>query len=67
MNWKNIGGNCYSIYLFVLTVYPNLDAEKIWASILDGTILIHAANLGLIWMSYQFGKEPNIHIRYVAE
>jgi hypothetical protein len=65
-NYKNIIGNLGAIYIFAQGVYPGLNAEMIFASIDNGTIWQHIANLGLAYIAFNYGKEPKA-IHYVTE
>jgi len=50
----NILSNLAAILWFAKTVYPNMSAETIMASVQDGSIFGHVLNLIIIYFLYNY-------------
>jgi hypothetical protein len=57
--WRNVSTNIAAIIVYVQTMYPGLDAERIIQAFKDGTIVPAIINLALMYFLYTGHKNPS--------
>ena len=67
IDWDDIGSSLFGCYYFAQQyVYPGLTPQDIIDSVMDGSIIGHVINVGMIWYAMRF-KNKTTKVQYITE